>query len=214
MTRRRLAWILATAALVFAAAAAAFAYHAASWLRSDDALIKADAIVVLSGRFERSMHAADLYRAGYAPVVVLSDALTDAGTRRLESLGIRLPAALDIHRQVLKAKGVPAERIEVLGAPVLSTADEAVQIAQRYGQPGRRLIVVTSPSHVMRARPVIGRELAGRGMEFAVSATPYESFPDAWWRSQDAARDVLLEWFKLGFYLLGGRFSANEKDGG
>jgi uncharacterized SAM-binding protein YcdF (DUF218 family) len=188
--------------------AAGFIYYAARWLKGDDAPIKADAIVVLAGRFERSMHAGDLYRAGHAPKVVLSEAVQDAGSKHLEVLGIRLPTPLEIHRKVLDAKGVPADKVETLGARALSTADEARSIAARYGQAGRKLIVVTSPFHVRRARMVIAGALEGRGVELAVCATPYEAFPDDWWRSQDAAREVLLEWAKIVFYLGGGRFSA------
>jgi len=207
MTRRAFRlWIAAV--LLLALAAALFGYHASSLLKSDDAPIKSDAIVVLAGRFERSMHAADLYRAGYAPVIVLSEAVPEATSKRLETLGIRLPTALDIHRQVLQAKGVPSDKIELLGKPALSTADEAASIATRFGQSGRKLIVVTSPSHVRRARLVIAQALEGRDVEFAVCATPYDEFPDAWWTSQDAARDVLLEWAKIVFYLFGGRFRA------
>jgi uncharacterized SAM-binding protein YcdF (DUF218 family) len=207
---RRAPKVLAVAAVILAGMLAAWIYFAASWLKNDDAPIKADAIVVLAGRFERSMHAADLFRAGYAPVVVLSEAVPEASSKRLEALGIRFPSALDIHRQVLQAKGVPAAKVELLGAPALSTADEAASIAARFGQAGGRLIVVTSPSHVQRARLVIARALEGRGVELAVCATPYESFPDAWWTSQDAARDVLLEWAKILFYLGGGRFRATS----
>lgn len=185
-----------------------FYWNAARWLKGDDAPIKADAIVVLAGRFERSMHAADLYRAGHAPRVVLSVAVQDAGARQLEALGIRLPSPVDIHRQVLRAKGVPPDRVELLGAPALSTADEAAAIAARFGRRGARLIVVTSPYHVRRARMVIARALEGSGAALAVCATPYETFPDDWWRSQDAAREVLLEWAKIVFYLGGGRFRA------
>ena len=195
--------------LLLAIGAAVFGYHAASWLKNDDPPAKADAIVVLSGRFERSMYAADLYRAGYAPLVVLTEEVAGAGAQQLEKLGIHLPAALEIHRKVLLAKGVPERNVEVLARSVVSTADEALEIARRFGQPGRRLLVVTSPFHVRRARLIVGRALDGRGVTVLVCATPYESFPDDWWRSQDAAREVLLEWAKLAFYLLGGRFSAN-----
>jgi hypothetical protein len=38
--------------------------------------------------------------------------------------------------------------------------------------------------------------------------TPDEAFPAAWWREQDAARQVLLETAKIIFYKLGGRYSA------
>lgn len=194
--------------MLLVAAAVAFAFNAANWLKEDDAPIKADVIVVLAGRYERAMHAADLYRAGYAPTVVLSEAVPDPSAQRLASLGIRLPAALDIQHQVLLAKKVPADHIAVLGAPALSTVDEAEAIAHRFGQAGRRLIVVTSPSHVRRARLILERALVGRGVELVVSATPYDPLPGNWWESQDAAREVLLEWTKIFFYQAGGRFRA------
>ncbi|MBM3368315.1 MAG: YdcF family protein [Betaproteobacteria bacterium] len=196
------------ALLLFAAVALAFGYHAAAWLKRADAPGKADAIVVLAGPYTRSMHAADLYRAGHAPKVVLSEAVREKIWSQLDELGIKLPSVPEVHRRVLQAKGVPAERIEPLGPPALSTADEARAIAQRFGKPGSRVIVVTTPAHVMRARLIIERALEGRGVKLMVCATPYEAFPDAWWRSQDAARDVLLEWVKIAFFVAGGRFSA------
>lgn len=183
-------------------------YNAARWLRSADVPAQASAIIVLAGRYERSMHAADLYRAGHAPRVVLSEAVREKIWSQLEELGIRLPSVPEVHRRVLQAKGVPAERIEPLGRPALSTADEALAIAERFGQPGASVIVVTSPSHVMRARLIVERALEGRGVKLMVCATPYEAFPDEWWRSQDAAREVLLEWVKIGFFMAGGRFRA------
>jgi uncharacterized SAM-binding protein YcdF (DUF218 family) len=207
---RRALEVLIAALVVLALAAAVAGYHAAAWLKDEDPPIKADAIVVLAGRYERSIHAADLYRQGYAPVVVLSEEVPSSSWRQLVDLGIQIPSTLEIHRRVLRVKGVPEDRIETLGRAALSTSDEAAVIAARFGQPGRRLLVVTSLYHVRRARLIIGGALEGRGVTFAVCATPYEPFPDDWWRSQDAAREVLLEWAKLAFYLAGGRFSARE----
>lgn len=205
--RRALKAVLVLLALL-AAAAAVLGYNAAAWLKRADPPAKADAIVVLAGPYTRSMHAADLYRAGHAPRVVLSEAVRERIWAQLEELGIRLPSVTEVHHRVLQAKGVPDDRIEPLGRPALSTADEALAIAERFGKPGASLIVVTSPSHVMRARLIVGRALKGRGVKLMVCATPYEPFPDEWWRSQDAAREVLLEWVKIAFFLAGGRFSA------
>ena len=193
---------------LLAVVAVAFGYNAASWLKRADTPAKADAIVVLAGPYTRSMYAADLYRAGHAPRVVLSEAVREKVWSQLEELGIHLPSVPEVHRRVLQAKGVPVERIEPLGRPALSTVDEALAIAERFGQPGASVIVVTSPSHVMRARLIIERALEGQGVKLMVCATPYEAFPDEWWRSQDAAREVLLEWVKIGFFMAGGRFRA------
>lgn len=200
---------VAAAVLVLAVAfALAVGYHAASWLKKDDPPVKADAIVVLAGSWSRSLHAADLYRAGYAPRVVLSEVGPDEGEQLLASLGIVKKTADELRWSVLVAKGVPEKHIDRLGAPVLSTADEAERIAARFGRSGKRILVVTSPSHIFRARMIIERALRGRGVELVFCATPYEAFPDAWWRSQDAARQVLLEWAKILFYLVGGHFRA------
>ena len=202
--------IIALVLLGVAGAAAICLWNAARWLNNPDPPVRADAIVVLSGRYERSMYAADLYRQGFAPLVVLSEEVPNSSSRRLEEMRMRLPGTLEIHRRVLQTKGVPADKIEVLGKPSLSTSDEAIQIAARFGRSGRRILVVTSPSHILRSKFVIARALEGRGVALAVCATPYEEFPDPWWRSQDAARDVLLEWAKLAFYFAGGRFSAQD----
>jgi uncharacterized SAM-binding protein YcdF (DUF218 family) len=152
MTVRRLAWMQVAAAALLGASAAAFGVNAARWLKNEDAPIKADAIIVLSGPY----------------------------------------------------------RIEPLGEPALSTADEERTIAARFGKPGRRLIVVTSPPRVRRARLIVEQALAGTGAIVALCATAYENLPDEWWHSQAAAREVLLEWSKLAYSLLGGRFSARE----
>ena len=205
--RRALKVAIACAALL-AGLALAFGYHAATWLKQSDTPAQADAIIVLSGRYERAMHAADLYRAGLAPVVVLSEPVRERTFDELQALGITLPTATEIQRRVLQAKGVPPSAVRMLPGKVLSTADEAAAIAAQYGKPGARLLVVTSPSHLRRARMILERALAGRDATLMVCATPYESFPDDWWRSQDAARDVVLEWAKIVFFLVGGRFSA------
>lgn len=197
---------------VLVAATLIAGYNADAWLKGGDAPRKADLIVVLSGSFARSMFAADLYRDGYAPAIALTEVVRREGSRQLEALGIRLPTELEIHRKILAAKGVPDDRVRVLPAPVTSTADEADEVAAWLARPGATLPVVTSPFHVRRSRMILERALEGRGVALTVCATPYETFPDEWWRSQDAAREVLLEWAKLVFYVLGGRYSVRDGD--
>jgi hypothetical protein len=69
-----------------------------------------------------------------------------------------------------------------------------------------RVLVVTSPYHVRRAVMAFS-DAFGEGTQVTVTGTPYETFPDDWWRSQDATRNVLLELAKVMLYLGGGRFS-------
>lgn len=151
----------------------------------------------------------ELYRAGYAPVVVLSEAVPERALRQLDAVGIRFPRAMEIHRQVLQAMGVPLDRMEPLGGLALSTADEAEQIAARFSGKGTRILVVPSPFHVKRARLIISRASEGRDISLAVVGMPHQGFPDARWTSQGAAREVLLEWAGIVWYLTGGGFRAS-----
>lgn len=205
--RKRFLAAVAVAALAAAGAAAVFAWNAARWLNNPDAPGRADAIVILAGSYQRAIHGGELYRRGLAPLVYVSVPAPDPAAAVLAPLGIRLPPKEEIYEQTLRAMGVPAEAMRRLGSRSLSTAEEA-QEAQRAFAPGMRLLLVTSPFHVLRSRLIFGDALHGRGIQVAVVAVPQEKFPDRWWTSQDAAREVLLEWAKIVFYLGGGRFRA------
>ena len=57
--------------------------------------------------------------------------------------------------------------------------------------------------------------LEERGIKVAVTGARSEPFLDRWWTAQDAAREVLLEWSKIAFYIAGGRFvHSGFQDGG
>ena len=107
-------------------------------------------------------------------------------------------------RQVLLKKGVPAGAIAYLGRDLISTAAEADAARQLYGKGTPRLIVVTSPYHLRRARIIFSDVLPAA--DIRVIATGYEPLPPAWWKDQNSARNVLLELAKIGFYQLGGRY--------
>lgn len=72
--------LLTFAVLTLAAAAlgGTLLAYAGQWLSRADALVKSNAIVVLSGAFERSLYAADLYATGFAPRIYLSDPVRKA----------------------------------------------------------------------------------------------------------------------------------------
>jgi uncharacterized SAM-binding protein YcdF (DUF218 family) len=208
--RSRTRSILILAALVAALGALA-AYgvaNAARWLDEPDSPRAADAIVVLAGSYARPLHAAELYLRGLAPVVYVSVPAPDPQAAALAALGVRLAPKEEIYEQTLRAKGVPARAIRRLGSGSLSTYDEAQAARATLARRGATLLVVTSPLHVRRARMIFADALEGSGTALAVLAAREESVPARWWTSQDAAREVLLEWAKILFYLLGGRFRA------
>jgi uncharacterized SAM-binding protein YcdF (DUF218 family) len=179
---------------------------AGKWLPDSDVPVASDAIVVLAGDVRRTLYAADLMRAGHAPKVLVSRAIRSSRDLMLEELGIHLPRMEEIDRQVLLRKGVPATAIEIFGQGSISTFEEALVLRKVFAGQTPRLLVVTSPYHVRRARLILTRALPQA--QINVIATPYETFPERWWTSQDAARDLLLETAKLAFYALGGRFTA------
>jgi uncharacterized SAM-binding protein YcdF (DUF218 family) len=193
----------------FAVGTALFLHSAVTWLKSEDVPNAADAIVVLAGSFERSMYAADLYARGMAPRILLSVPRPENSLMRLERLGVRYPRPEAIYKEILLKKGVPEQAIELVATGAISTIDEAEVFASRMKSSRMRVLVVTSPYHVRRAAMAF-RDACGDEAQIAVVGTPYEPLPDAWWTSQDAARNVLLETVKILLYLGGGRFRPEE----
>jgi len=120
---------------------------AGDWL--GDALIdvdeltdKADYIVVLGGHNERGVEAANLYRQGWAPKIIVTSTLRDATTLA----------------EIVKAYGVPGQDILIDSAPT-RTADHARTVAQVPGadKDTDRFIVLTSPYHTSRAKACFHR---------------------------------------------------------
>lgn len=116
---------------------------------------RADAIYVLGGDFEiRAPLAAQLYRDGYAPVIVLP--------REAEPTvpGVQNPT--DTTVGILTRSGVPADRIRILryGQGVSSTADEG-RAFRIYAHASNlhRALLVTSAHHTRRASLVMARAL-------------------------------------------------------
>lgn len=179
------------------------------WLApSADPPERADALVVLSGGLERSLYAADLFQAGLAPKILVSRPAKEQVVKILEDLHIEYTREEDLHRQILVRKGVPPDALEFFGEGSLSTAEEARVLAGLIAGPAR-LLVVTSPTHVLRARISIESAFRGKGVSVQVVPTPYESFDVRWWQNQGSARSVILEMAKLAYYFLGGRFFSD-----
>ena len=76
-------------------------------LVDEDPLQPSDAIIVLAGRTpEREIEAADLYRAGLAPIVVLPEGAEDAGPALLRACGVAFALEIELRRRVLRNLGV------------------------------------------------------------------------------------------------------------
>ncbi|MBE0615856.1 MAG: YdcF family protein [Burkholderiales bacterium] len=178
--------------------------YVADWLSVADQAQKADAIVVLGGGYARPFQAADLYRQGLARKIYITAPARRSEESLLDEAGIPFPHEEDVVRQVLMKKGVPAGAIELLGKELISTADEAQATRRLFARRAPRLLVVTSPYHLRRARMIFTDALPAA--DIRMIATSYDPFPSSWWKDQSAARNVLLELAKIIFYQLGGRY--------
>jgi len=204
--RRRGAWIatgLLIAAVMTYALSPTLLTAAGDQLIHSDPLQHADAIVVLAPFLDRVMEAADVYRQGYAPLVIVTRGARDAGEQELIDRGI-LDSSEDRKRRALVALGVPNDAVVILDPLVDSTADEARAFAEWAARhPIRRVIVVTSPLHTGRSRLTFIRAVENLPIEVLVWPSSRNSFRrDSWWRSRDTFRDGLIELQKLIYYRL------------
>jgi len=193
--------------IVFIAAATGAALglsYAGEWLSVGDRPRHADAILVLGGGFARPFQAADLYRQGFARKIYVSVPAREHQYRLLDEAGIAYPREEEIVRQILLLRGVPAGAIEYLGNDLISTSAEAQAARELFAKGAPRLLIVTSAYHLRRARMTFADALPAA--DIGMIASNYDPLPQAWWKDQNAARNVLLELAKITFYQLGGRF--------
>lgn len=178
---------------------------AARLLTVRDPVTRADLILVLGGEVDtRPVHAAELYRRGVAPRVVLVRERAGPAVRA----GL-YPSRTDVAARILRRGGVPDSALVVLAPPggASSTAEEAAALrAHLAGGGARRVVVVTNPYHSRRARLALRRATRGLPVEVLVSPTPAWGFTERdWWRSEEGLIAYFNEWVKLGAYLLRGR---------
>lgn len=163
------------------------------WLVREDALEKCTAIVVLSGAMpERALQAAEIYRAGYAPEVWITEPTHPKQT--MSALGITFEGEEEYSKKVLIHRGVPESAIRILAPTIVNTADEMRVVADALqSRKSSVLIVVTSKAHTRRVRALWDKLENGRG-RLIVRASTADSFdPSHWWRSTHDALDVVRE---------------------
>ena len=175
-------------------------------LTATDPLQPSDAIVVLAGaRLERWLEARDLYKEGWAPIILLSPGPLSDLEQELRTKGLRYPLEGDLARDGLLSLGVPAAAVVVLPGGVDNTAAEAALFRRTHSPgPHRRIIVVTSSYHTRRAGFAFRRALEGTGVEIIVRASRYTSArPGRWWTQRADTRFILSELPKLLAYVVG-----------
>jgi uncharacterized SAM-binding protein YcdF (DUF218 family) len=163
------------------------------WLVVEDPLVKAHAILVLSGAMPlRAIEAAKLYREGYAPEIWLTHSAEPGET--LEEMGISFAGEDHYNKLVLIREGVPADAIRVLDPPIVNTVDEikAAAAALARGK-GDAVIIVTTKAHTRRVRLLWRRLSPGDGRAIVRAASGDSFDPRHWWRTTSDALDVVRE---------------------
>ncbi|MFL6546533.1 MAG: YdcF family protein [Candidatus Udaeobacter sp.] len=203
MTLSKRAWILRLT-LVALILWPPFAWVAARGLIETSPIEKADAIAVLSGSAtfrERTNRAAELYRNGLAPVVILTN---DGGRSGWSRQSQRNPSFVDLARENLAAGGVPNDKIEIIRPLVDSTYLEVERLREYAVENGlHSIIFVTSAYHSRRTLWTVQQVFDGTGISIAVQTAPAgQDTPTAatWWLSGRGWRFVAAEWVKLLWY--------------
>jgi uncharacterized SAM-binding protein YcdF (DUF218 family) len=167
---------------------------------------RADAIAVLSGSEvyrERDEYAAELFKAGRAARVVLTNDDEPGGWSQERQ---RTMLFVERAQEALTRAGVPPQSIEVAPGSVASTYDEAATLAAYARARGwRSVIVVTSGYHSRRAWWTLRRAFAGSGVRVGlepVTAGAQSPSPWTWWASAAGWRMVAGEYVKLVYYRL------------
>ena len=183
-----------------------FLYYGGRYLQHEDPLQKSDAIFVLGGtRVERWLEAYELYREGYAPLILLSPERAEPAETLIRERGVPFPSTPELQRDALLRMGVPASAILAPAGWVDNTAQEGNVLKRSVEARGwKRMIVVTSKYHTRRSRFAMQRALRGTGTDVIVRASRYDpSDPARWWRTRADLRFAGSEWVKLVLYRLG-----------
>jgi uncharacterized SAM-binding protein YcdF (DUF218 family) len=156
-----------------------------SWVLDEPAK-QSDALIVLGDdnyAADRAFKAADLYRAGVAPVVVVSGRMLRANV-----------SVADVMAHDLQSFGVPASSILKLTHRAQNTQEEAGEVAHFVQSRGwKRVQIVTSNYHARRVR-FIYEQVLPRGVTVHVSGARDSEFdPLHWWETRQGEKLFLSE---------------------
>src|SRR3954471_11194532 len=132
------------ASLLLLAAAGVYAFlNVGRWLSPQDPLTQADAIFVLAGTVaERPLEAADLYKAGYAPVILVTRDLPEPAVLIAGRRGAHLPERYQLNLDMLLELGVPRSALVVPDRVHDNTAAEAATLRETAQRMGWKRVIV------------------------------------------------------------------------
>jgi uncharacterized SAM-binding protein YcdF (DUF218 family) len=170
---------------------------AKAWM-VNDAVAKADAIVVLGGGMDtRPFAAAKLYHAGVAPLILYMNVKPTPA----EKMGISRTEQEET-RRILLSNSVPESAIQAIGTNVASTYDEsnAVRVWElRSG--AKSIVIVTDVFHTRRARWIFEKQLRGTGVQVHMQGVAtLEYGATNWWQHEEGVIGFQNEVMKYIYY--------------
>jgi uncharacterized SAM-binding protein YcdF (DUF218 family) len=168
------------------------------WIVSDEPA-PADAIAVLGGGLEyRPFAAADYYRRGLAPKILISN----VGVSPAERLGV-LQSHVRANSQVLLKLGVPAAAIEPFGENLPDTFAEATALHEWAVRNGaRRIIVPTDIFATRRLRWTLHHVFGNDAAILVPALNPPDYQRDTWWKNEYGVISFQNEVMKYLYYRL------------
>jgi len=169
------------------------------WLVQQDPLEHASAIVVIGGGAPfRPMEAAEIYRGGWAPVVVVTKGAVYEEQLALSHLGIHLPADWEVGWD-----GVPESSLVFTTKPAEGTIEELHEVFRTLQPKNVPVILVTSKYHARRTR-LTWSHVAGDQSKPIVRTARFDPFDaDRWWKERRFALAVSREYLGLLNYWAG-----------
>jgi uncharacterized SAM-binding protein YcdF (DUF218 family) len=169
------------------------------WVTSD-VPHAADAVAVLGGGLSvRPAAAVDYYRRGLVTKVLISNVAADS----VETVGL-IPTHTYLNHDVVLKLGVPETAIEIFGANLSNTYQEAVALREwALRAHARSIIVPTQDFSSRRLHWVLERVFAGTGIQVQVPALNSPDYDyNNWWRSEHGVIGFQNEIIKYVYYRL------------
>jgi len=186
---RRYRWLIVGAALLLGLwlYPRPLLYPLGAFLVRDDGAVKCDCLFVLAGDFrgERILHAAELYKQGYAAKIFVSG---PEGIFRYTEDTLAIEFARDSGSPDVPFVGIPNNG--------RSTVTEGRAVLSRLRAEGcKSVLVVTSNFHTRRAGNILRR--VWPEIDVRMAAAPSADFDvNRWWTDRNHQKTLFFEWTK------------------
>jgi uncharacterized SAM-binding protein YcdF (DUF218 family) len=179
---------IGVAAIMAASFLAPFAHvsflrELASFLIIEDSLEPAAAIVSLAGEAQpavREIEAARLYRAGWAPLIIIVRAARHQDSQAVQGPRSNATQPWELSRETLVREGVPASAILIIRDEAQNTFQELQAVYRALPSKESRLVLVTSKFHTRRTRLTWEHVTGGRSQAIVRSVERDSLDPTRW----------------------------------